>query len=173
MSASKGVRKTNWWLVVAGVVLVLFGAAALGAPWAFLEFLTIWAGAGFIISGIAGAVSYFQMRKFGASGWNLAMAVIDVILGILLIMHPFAFAGVIPWMLGVAFIVFGVLELTGSMPFARLMPESRPVMIVSSVLSIIVGVMFIVQPASFSIWVAAFALVRGVTLVFMGFTARV
>ena len=40
-------------------------------------------------------------------------------------------------------------------------------------LSIVVGVLFIVQPASFAVWVAAFALVRGITLVVMGFTSRV
>ena len=173
MGAQSGVRKTNWYLVIAGVVLVLFGIAAFSAPWLFLELLTVWAGAGFIFSGVAGAVSYFQMRKFGASGWNLAMAVVDIILGVLLILHPFAFAEVIPWMLGVAFILFGILEATGFMPFAGLVPESRAVMVISGVLSVIVGVLFIVQPASFSLWVAAFALVRGVTLVVMGFSARV
>jgi len=173
MARNMGVRKTNWMLVIAGLLLVLFGIAALGAPWLFLELLTVWAGVGFLVSGVAGIVSYFQMRKFGASGWNLVMAIVDILLGVILIMHPFAFAEVIPWMLGVAFIVFGILEATGSMPFAGLMPESRAIMVISGVLSVIVGVMFIISPASFSIWVAVFALMRGLTLLFMGFTARV
>lgn len=173
MAGYTGTRKTDWYLVIAGILLVLFGIAAYSAPWLFLEFLTVWAGIGFLISGIAGAVSYFQLRKYGASGWNLAMAIIDIIVGIMLIMHPFVFADLIPWMLGVAFIVVGVMEATGCLPFVNMVPASRAITVASGVLSVIVGVMFIMQPASFAIWVAVFALIRGITLVVIGFTSRV
>ena len=166
-------RKVNWWLVIGGVVLVVCGIALFVAPGLFLEFLTVWAGAGFLVSGVAGFMSYFQLRR-GRDGaaWSLAMAALDLVLGALLIAHPFAFAGTIPWILGVAIIVFGIAEIVGMMPFAKLVPESRIVAIISGALSIVVGVMFIVWPASLSIWISAFALVRGITLVVMGFTVR-
>jgi uncharacterized membrane protein HdeD (DUF308 family) len=173
MPQEQTTRKTNWWLVAAGAVLVIFAIAAAGAPGMFLEFLTIWAGAGFIVSGIAGIASYMQIRKVMVGfGWQLFMSILDIILGILLIAHPFAFAAFIPWLLGCAFIVFGVFEACGSMPFAQLVPESRGLSIASGVLSIIVGICFIVWPESLSIWVAAFAFVRGFTLIIMGFTSR-
>lgn len=166
-------RKVNWWLVIGGAVLVVCGIAVFAMPGFFLEFLTVWAGAGFLVSGVAGIVSYVQMRRvYAGSGWNLFMAILDIVVGLLLIAHPFAFAEVIPWMLGVAFIAFGVVEIAGFIPFSALIPDVRVIAIISGVLCIVVGIMFIVWPASLSIWIAAFALVRGITLFAMGFTSR-
>lgn len=166
-------RKINWWLIISGVVLVVCGIAIFAAPSFFLEFLTLWAGIGFLVSGVMGIASYFQVRKIAPNaGWHLFMAVLDIAVGLMLILHPLAFATLLPWLLGAVFIGFGVIQIAGLMPFGQLMPETRIVAIISGVLSVLVGVMFIVWPASLSIWVAAFALVRGITLLAMGFTAR-
>lgn len=166
-------RKINWWLVIGGIILAVCGFAIFASPGFFLEFLTVWAGIGFLISGVAGIASYFQLRRVKpGAGWDLFMAILDIIVGVLLIVHPFAFAEVIPWMLGVFFAAFGILQVAGLVPFARFVPEVRAIAIVSGALCILVGVMLFVWPASLSIWIAAFALVRGITLVAMGFTAR-
>ena len=166
-------HKVNWWLVAGGVVLVLCGIALFVAPGFFLGFLTLWAGIGFVVSGIAGFMSYFQLRR-GRDGaaWSMVMAGLDVVLGVVFIAYPLAFANAIPWVLGVVIIVFGIAEIVGMMPFAKLVPESRIIAIISGALSIAVGVMFIVWPASLLIWVSAFALVRGITLIAMGLTVR-
>lgn len=172
MSANED-HKTNWWLVLGGVVLVISGIAIFAAPSLFLEYLTVVAGIAFLISGASGVASYFRVRKaVDNAGWHLFMALLDVIIGILLIVHPYAFAAALPWLLGVAFVAFGVIEVIGLMPFSRLVPETRTIAIISGVLSILVGIMFIVWPASLSLWIAAFALVRGITLVAVGFTSR-
>ena len=166
-------RKTNWWLVLGGVVLAVCGIAIFAAPGFFLEFLTVWAGAGFIVSGVAGIASYFQLRQVReGAGWTLFMGVLDLLVGILLILHPFAFAAVIPWVLGMFFVGFGILQVAGLVPFARFVPEVRAIAIISGILCILVGIMLFVWPESLSIWVAAFAIVRGITLVAMGFTSR-
>lgn len=170
---SESQRKVNWWLLIGGLLLVVCGSAILVAPGFFLEFLTVWAGAGFLVSGVAGLVSYFRLRKvMDGAGWTLFNAVLDILLGVLLILHPLAFADVIPWILGIMFLAFGVLEIAGIMPFARAVPETRVIAIISGVLCVLVGIMFIVWPASLSIWVAAFAIVRGITLVANGFIFR-
>ena len=171
MSSSE--RKVNWWLTLAGVVLVVCGIAIFAAPAFFLEFLTVWAGIGFLVSGAAGIVSYVQVRRhMGNAGFHVFMALLDIVVGIVLIVHPYAFAELIPWLLGAAFIAFGVMEIVGLMPFTHLIPETRTIAIISGVLSVLVGIMFLVWPASLSIWVAAFALVRGITLIAVGFISR-
>ena len=165
--------KANWFLIIGGVVLVLCGIAIFAAPGFFLEFLTLWAGIGFMISGIMGISSYFKVRKRADNaGFHLFMAILDVIVGIMLIAHPYAFADFLPWLLGIAFIAFGIVEIAGIIPYSRLVPETRTIIIISGVLSALVGVMFIVWPASLSLWIAAFALVRGITLVAVGVVAR-
>lgn len=168
-----GARKTNWWLVLAGVALVLFAFAAFFAPYLFLEFITTVAGVAFLFSGAMGVGSFFKVRGLPNAGWSLLMAVLDVFIGIMMVLHPVVFAPVLPWILGVFFIVFGVLEAGATIPLGSLIPESRGMAIVSGVLTVVVGVMFLVWPESLSIWVAMFALIRGITLVLAGFTSRV
>lgn len=170
MTAARAASGGNRALVITGLILIIFGVIAFGAPWAFLEFITIWVGAGFLLSGVGGIFAYSQQR--GASGWSLVMALLDIVLGVMFILHPFAFAGFLPWLLGIAFILFGLMEVSGSMPFAQLVPESRVIMVISGVASVVLGILFIIEPASFAMWVAIFAIVRGVTLMAVGLTAR-
>lgn len=166
-------KTTNWWYVGGGVILLLCGAAALLAPHIFLAYLTVFAGLGFLLSCFAGLMSYRSAQRVkGSTGTTILMAVLDGILGVLLMAYPFAFEAVIPWLLGVGFIAFGVMEIVGVMPFTRFASDSRTIMVIAGILAIVVGVMFIVWPASLSIWIAAFALVRGITLIAVGFTAR-
>lgn len=165
-------RKTNWWLIVGGIVLVLFAIGTFAMPWLFLELVTIWAGVGFVVAGVAGIGNYLQIRKLGGSPWVLLMSILDIAVGVLMLVHPVVFASMLPWLLGAAFIAFGIIEIIGTTPLSRLMPESRTVMVISGVLTIIVGIMFVVWPTSLSIWVAAFAAVRGISLIVLGITAR-
>lgn len=168
-----GRRRANWFLMGGGIVMVLCGVVALFAPHLFLGFLTVWAGVGFIIAGFAGIGSYIQGRGVrDTSGLSLFMAVLDLVVGALLIVYPFAFMPAFSWLVGVSFIAYGVLEIAGTFPFAALIPESRPIMIISGVLTFIIGLVFIIWPASFAIWVAAFALVRGITLIVVAITSR-
>lgn len=168
-----GERKINWWWVVGGIVLILFAIAAFAAPFIFLEFVALWVGVGFLISGVMGIITYVQSRYIPGSGWSLFMAILDVVVGILMIMHPIAFAAVFPWLLGLFFILFGVFQIGGTVPYGSLIPGSRTIMIISGILTVVVGIMFIVWPSSLSIWVAAFALIRGITLIAEGFMAHV
>ena len=155
-----GERRVNWWLVLGGAALVVFAVCTFVAPMLFLEFLTVWAGVSFLFSAVMGFVTYVK-------------AALDLAMGILIIMHPIAFAPVLPWLLGVFFIIFGVLEMVGTAPLRQYVPESRIIMIISAILTVVVGIMFIIWPASLSIWVAAFALIRGISLIVGGFTTRI
>lgn len=166
-------QEVNWWYVAGGFILAFCGIVALVSPSLFMAYLTIFAGAGFLLSGFAGLISYWKTRHYkDTSKANLIMAILDIIVGILLIAYPFALEGVVPWFLGVVFILFGILEIIGVMPFAKFQLDSRAIMVIAGILAIIVGVLFIVWPESLSLWIAAFALVRGITLVAVGFTER-
>ena len=168
-----GERKTNWWLVLAGVLLIVFAICAFVAPYLFLELITVFSGVAFLVSGVMGIASYIKLRPLPNAGWSLLMAVLDILVGFMMILHPFVLAPVLPWILGVFFIIFGVAEAGATIPLGSLIPESRGMAIVSGVLTIVVGVMFIIWPESLSIWVALFALIRGITLALAGFTSRV
>ena len=168
-----GERKVNWWLVLGGAILLVFAIGTFGYPAVFLDLITITAGVGFLISGVSGVITYAQTRYFSGAGWTLLMAILDIVVGVMMLVNPLVFAPVLPWMLGITFIVFGILEIGGTAPLGVVVPESRPIIIVSGILTIVVGIMFVIWPTSLSIWVAAFAAVRGITLIAMGFMSRV
>ena len=165
-------RRTNWWLVGGGAVLILFAFGTFAFPLIFLGTITVLAGFGFLVTGVSGIATFVRSRGLPGAGWTLVLAALDFIVGAMMLMHPVAFAPTIPWMLGIIFITFGIVEVVGTTPLGRLMPESRPITIVSGVMSAIVGIMFIIWPESLSIWIAAFAAVRGITLIVMGFLSR-
>ena len=166
-------RRANWWLVAAGAVLGLCGAAILVVPGLVLKSLSLWSGVAFLVSGALGIVSYARVRR-GREGaaWSFVMAAFDMLVGVLLAVHPVLFADMAPGILGIAFAAFGVVEIVGMMPFAKLADESRIIAIISGVLSVALGVMFAIWPSSLPIWVAAFAIVRSITLIAMGLTTR-
>lgn len=168
-----GEHKINWWLVLGGVVLLVFAIGTFAYPAVFLDMITIMAGVGFLVAGVSGIITYAQTRYFPGAGWTLLMGVLDIVVGLMMLVHPIAFAPVLPWLLGISFIAFGILEIGGTAPLGMAIPESRPIIVVSGVLTIVVGIMFVIWPTSLSIWVAAFASVRGITLIAMGFMFRV
>ena len=165
-------RKTNWWLVVGGIVLILFAVGTFAAPAFFLELVTILAGFAFLFSGLTNVITYFRWRPMPGAAGTLLMAVLDIVVGVLMLAYPIALEPVIPWMFGAVFVVFGIMEIVGTQPLGQIVPESRVIMVISGILTVIVGVMFFVWPASLSIWIAAFALIRGVTLIVCALAGR-
>ena len=167
-----GERRTNWWLVVGGLVLVLFAFGTFSFPMIFLGTVTVLAGFGFLLTGVSGVDTVMRYRGMPGAVWTAVFAVLDFVIGTMMIIHPVAFAPTIPWILGIAFMAFGVVEVIGTTPLGLLVPELRPITVVSGIRSAVVGIMFIIWPESLSIWVAAFAVVRGITLIVMGFLSR-
>ena len=91
----------NWGLFAAGIALVIIGFVLLMVPGLTLVSIAVIAGCMFLAAGIVDAYAYFKYREAeGLSGWALAYAVCDIILGVLFIVHPIASAVVIPWVMG-------------------------------------------------------------------------
>jgi len=124
----------HWWvMLVAGVVSVLFGIAALYYyPDLSLAFIVAWVAWWLIAAGvIAGYVAVME-RKVGVSwGWTMAWGVFAIIAGVLAFMYP----GVtLAWLLGLlaAFgIIGGIMRLvvafrmqSAQSNVRRAMPES-------------------------------------------------
>lgn len=166
-------RIVNWPIVASGVLLVVFAAIVFFAPVFFLELITVIAGIGFLVSAVTGFIAYWKLRCFEGGVGVLLMSVSDFIIAALLLLHPMMSAAVISGFLGIVFVVFGICEIAGTSPIGKLLPETRAVLIVAGILTVVVGIMFVIWPSSLSIWVAAFALIRGITLIISGANAHV
>ncbi|MBC2889079.1 HdeD family acid-resistance protein [Gordonibacter massiliensis (ex Traore et al. 2017)] len=162
-------KKHDWGLIVAGVLLVLCAFFFLVAPGLTLVTITAIAGAAFLVSGVFDIINYARFHKvMNLSGWAIAYAVLDIIIGLMFLVHPLAFAAVIPWVIGAFFLVFGVFEIVGAFRVRKTGIPMWGWMLFSGIVGALCGVTFFVSPASFSIFLSVFILMRGVSLVFYG-----
>ena len=131
------------------------------------------AGAAFLVSGVFDIINYVRFHKvMNLSGWAIAYAVLDIVIGLMFLIHPLALAGVIPWMIGAFFIIFGVFEIVGSFKIKGTGSSLWGWMLFSGIIGALCGVLFFVFPASFVIYMAVFVIMRGVSLAIYGASSR-
>ena len=113
----------NWGLFAAGIALVIIGFVLLMVPGLTLVSIAVIAGCMFLAAGIVDAYAYFKYREAeGLSGWALAYAICDIILGVLFIVHPIASAVVIPWVMGIFVVAYGIFEIVAAVRFRDALP---------------------------------------------------
>lgn len=162
-------RKHDWGLVIAGILLVICSLVLLFAPALSLITITAIAGAAFLVSGVFDIIDYARFHKMmDLSGWVLAYAVLDIIIGLMLLLHPLAFAVVIPWIVGAFVLVFGIFEIIGSFKVKSAGVSLWGWMLFSGIVSVLCGLMLFFWPATFIIFLAIFIIMRGVSLIFYG-----
>ena len=94
-------RRHDWGLVVAGVLLVLLAVFITAFPGLTLATITAILGIGFLVSGILDLVGYVRLKRdfvSSPSAWMLVYAILDIIIGVMLVLHPFVFSGVVSWL---------------------------------------------------------------------------
>ena len=78
-----------WQLIVAGILFVLFSAGCLFFPGLTLGSITFMIGAAFVLSGAVHIASYIRDRDvLDLSGLVLAYAILDVLIGLMFVVHP-------------------------------------------------------------------------------------
>lgn len=164
------VKKHDWGLIVAGIALVLVSLVFFFLPDISLVTLTLIAGVAFLVAGVFDFINYFRFRDaMELSGWTLVYAICDIVLGIAFVVSPLLFAPVIPWVGGVFFVAFGIMELVNA-GRAKSAGYSMGWQIFSGIVSILCGLMFFFMPASFSIFLSIFLMMRGFSLMFYGWS---
>lgn len=167
MNAAQSGR--NYQLIVAGVLLIVFGIVCAVFPGLTLGSIAFMVGAGFIMAGVVNFMNYSQQKKqLRGGGWFLAYGIVDVVLGFMFIIHPIAFAAVLPWLIGGCVSVFGVFEIIESISLKRTGFSLWGWLLVSGILSLIIGLLFFTWPELLAFYIAAFAIWRGITLIVLG-----
>lgn len=167
-------KKRDWGLVLAGALLVITGIVFIAAPGITLVMLTMIAGAAFLVSGIFDIIFYVRNRKTGlVTGWTIAYAVLDILIGLMLLLHPIVLAEVIPWMIGAFFIAFGIFEAIAAFKVKKLGTPVWGWMLFSGIVEALCGVLFFIFPASVVFFMAAFILMHGVSLIIYGASTKV
>ncbi len=158
-------KRHDWGLIVAGALLVLLAIFITAFPGLTLATITAILGAGFLVSGILDLVGYVRLKGnlfTSPSPWMVVYAVLDIIIGIMLLLHPIVFAGVVSWLVGIFVVAFGVIEVIGAVQLHKFSMPMWGWMVFSG---------FFVYPAMLAVFLAVFVIMRGASLIMYGWRA--
>lgn len=168
MSASKH----DWGLVFAGIALAVAGLFCLAAPGLTIVTIAAVVGAFFLVAGVFDIIGYVRFRNIiPRSGWELAYAIVDVLLGLVFLLHPLAFSAVVPWLVGLCFVAFAIFEIVAAVKAKGFGVPMWGWPLFSGVLNALCGIAFFVWPEMLSVFLAMILLVRAASLIVYGWNA--
>ena len=166
----------GWWIpVVGGVIAIVFGFLVLSFNYTTLWAITIAAGIGFILTGIADLATAFSSE--GATKLlGLALGVLAIGAGIIAFVWPAATFVVIATLVAWLLLLRGVFGIVGAFEYRRAGVELWWFSLVLAVLEIGVAVWAVRYPGRsvtlLVLWIGISALSRGIALMMIGFTVR-
>lgn len=174
-ATTRQISRTYWWLIILrGVVALLFGIMALISVQFTLLFLVYLFGAYVLLDGILAIIVSLQERR-SSSGWWVVflLGIVGIVVGVLSFIHPGNVALLIFYLIAAWLIIAGFFSLISAILRAT---GTEWLSIIGGVLSIIVGVIFILHPTSSIlsiVWLlGVFALVYGIIQIIRAFQVR-
>jgi len=166
-----------WWLVLLrGLAAIVFGVLAWAWPGATLITLVLFWGAYALVDGVAALWAGWQAKDRGKPMWQVVLiGVLGVAAGIFTFFSPGITAIALLTLIAVWAIVTGVFQIAAAI---RLRKEisNEWLMILSGVLSVVFGVLMIINPGAGAmavLWViGVFAIAYGVMLVGLALRLR-
>jgi uncharacterized membrane protein HdeD (DUF308 family) len=76
---------------------------------------------------------------------------------------------VLPWLIGIAFIVFGIFELSSAQAMRKVHGSFGSLSVASGVVGILCGIMLFVAPSTIVVLMGIYLLVRGVSMIVRGY----
>lgn len=137
----KGMNKIFNASVITSVIILVLGIFLFIQPDTIIHMISIILGGIILIPGITSLIDYFK-NKYQPS---LISGVITIIIGMILIVNTKLVASILPFILGIYFIVNGINRLQYALQLKKqTIPYSTS--LVFSILIIICGILFIVNP---------------------------
>lgn len=162
-------KNAKWISLLIGILLIISGIIFFSRPIASLMSLVNILSIILIIIGVLRIIRYFTDRMF-KSGAFLVGGILDILLGILIMYNqPFSVVAFTTF-LGFWQIISGVSEIAISIDLKKFNLPRWWLGIISGILGIIIGFMFINNPASSSIYIAVYLIFYGITFISTFFT---
>jgi uncharacterized membrane protein HdeD (DUF308 family) len=162
-----GAIKAHWGLFLTeGIILVILGIIAIIVP----PLATLWAalviGWLFLISGVVGLYTTFQMRHAPGFWWSLISAIIGIVAGLLLIARPVTGALSLTLVLIAFFVIEGIASIMYSIEHRNQLSGRWGWMLASGIVDLILaGIIFFGLPGT-AAW--ALGLLVGINMLFGG-----
>jgi len=171
---ARALQKGWGWLLGLGVVFILLGIIALGAPYALTLAVDLMLGWILIICGIVSIVSAFLSRNWGKFFLILLSGIIFVIAGILLLANPLKGVLTLAILLAAFLLVEGIFKIIYA--FQMKSTQNWGWVLFSGIISLILAILIWAQwPASLVIiglLVGFYILFSGISMVMLAIAAR-
>ena len=163
-------RHYKWWFVALGVLVTLAGVACITWPAISLAVVAAVAGICFLASGITRITTFFDLGSALLGASSLFMGILDVIVGIMFLIHPLIGGITIAMLGGIAVIVTGVSDVVSSLRMKRVIGMGPMVLeIIGAIVTVICGVLILMAPRLFIIYLGIMLIIRGVMAVISAF----
>ena len=161
-----------WWVfLLRGILFILVGIYMIASP--LTSFIALGFMFGFIILLTGIAELMHAIRDHGAAnrGWHLFLGIIDIILGIILMVHIAASVDLLRIIVGIWFLFRGISLISFSSLFGR-----SWVLILGGVLTILLGLLILFDPLfgalTIILWTAIAFILTGIFNVILGMRMR-
>ena len=164
-------KSFNIWMVVTGTLLAILGIMCMFWSSASLVVLTLIVGIGFVVAGITQLVVYIRYHQLmGFSGWVLAEAIIDLVLGLMFTFSPVLLSNVIPWVIAIFIMAAGITQIVASIPAHSASAPGWAGIIILGILTIIFACLMIAYPGILAIFIGIYAVCMGISMIVTGTT---
>jgi uncharacterized membrane protein HdeD (DUF308 family) len=167
----------SWgWIVVRGIVAMLFGVLALLMPGITLTALVLLWGAYVLVDGATALVTAFRIRDRGRVFWAmLAVGILGLLAGILAFLWPGMTALVLLTFIAAWSLVMGIFQILAAIRLRKDI-EHEWLLGISGLLSVLFGALMLISPGAGAlavVWIiGVYAIVFGALLIALGFNLR-
>ncbi len=167
-----GISKMSWTVVLGlGLGLLILGILMMVYPEPTLTIVVWLIGAVALFFGIFAVISYFTAKAEEKNlGW-LMLGLVGIAFGIIVLVYPDMTVKFLMFLWGLWLIITGIVMLFAGL-MAKDMKDTRWLMVIGGILSLIVGSVFVIEPydgAVALVWVIGlFTIIYGIIFVVLG-----
>ena len=158
-------RRHSWLFFALGLVSILVGLLAIGAPHVWTEKFVVVIGVLLLITGVTEVIHAVMVRRLPGFAMHLLAAVLYLIVGLFALEDPDRTAGVLTLLLAASFLVGGLLRIIFSLAVRF---PAWPWVLLNGVVDLILGVLIWRGWPESSLWVIG--LLVGIELIFHGWS---
>jgi len=171
-----GIASRWGWIVLRGVVAILFGLLAFSHPGAMTLGLILTFGAYAFIGGVASIISAARRERAGASwGALLVEGLLGIAVAVMAVLWPATAALAFVWVIGAWAVITGALEIVTAVRMRKVIEHEWTLGLAGAV-SVAFGLLMLFRPVIGTLaivwWLGAYAMVFGILMIVLGFKLR-
>jgi uncharacterized membrane protein HdeD (DUF308 family) len=160
------VRHASTWSIIWGILLVVFGVLAIGAPFLAAVAVSVLIAWLIILAGVVHVVLAFHVHRAGSMIWKLLVGLAYLFFGVYLLMHPALAVASLTLVLASLFLIEGILDII--LFFQMRSMRGSGWMLGDGIITLLLGLLIYLQWPSSSFW--AIGTLVGVSMIISGVT---